>query len=316
MAIIVTLHGKETTVTKSELFELARRGIIDPYTQVTTNGQTVLAGRVQGIVFGSKVEAAQAVPVPNSREVSQQPVPYQQSATQQMVVSTVKTNCLIIGFLLMVVCFFVCGWGNIMDNKNRRLARNLDTSQRSVDIANSNLNRSYTPENSCEAMKTIDQQRQSRMNAEQNSCSPDAIMACYSLGGTGFAVGFVLFIVGLALPSPPRQINAEPLVLGVPLTAKLTRLAYQFFVLDISETKPLAFTLDGYDVSNYVQLYVKHGSPPTLKFLNYDYDYVATGLAKQSIVIDKSLVGQYYVLLVGKYVPKPCNFTLLATQGV
>ena len=273
----ILLHNIPATVTRQQLFDLAAKGIINPDTPVTVNGKLGTAAMIDGIVCGIAVvdnahQTATPQPATPQKSAPQpQPVAPQTDSTA----STTKSRCISIGLLLMVLCAIVCFHGNYMERTNRLRGMGIDVGQ---------------------------------------SYSLDTIYACYSLGGLGFAVGFILFIVGLVLPgkgAATHHIEAEPLILGIPLTAKLTGMTCNFYVLDNFEIKPLTFTLDDYDASNRVRLCVKRGSLPGFD----DYHYSSVGRKKQSIVIDKPTVGQYYIAVVGEYVPKPCNYMLLAKQG-
>jgi len=302
----ILLHNIPATVTREQLFDLAAKGIINPDTPVTVNGKLGTASMIDGIDFGIVF-----VEKLDDKSEHQQQSAYHQTAT------TTKSRCISIGLLLMVLCAIVCGVGYNMDQANGELARNLDTGQRSINIANRNLNRGgYTDENVREAMNAIDQQRQSRMSMERNSYSPDAILACYTLGGTGFVIGFVLFIVGLILPgsvikTKPRK--AIPLVLETPRTARVRARSGIVYVLDISDTRPLILMLEGYNALNRLRIYVKYGSPPRSRL--DDCHYISNGTTEQSITIGKPSTGRYYITIVSLNVLRSCRCTLTATQS-
>jgi hypothetical protein len=58
----IRLDGQRVTVTKSRLFDLARKGSISPDDLVTVAGTKVFADSIQGIVFGDKPPAAPPPP--------------------------------------------------------------------------------------------------------------------------------------------------------------------------------------------------------------------------------------------------------------
>ena len=69
----VRLDGQRVSVTKSRLFDLARRGSILPDDLVTVAGTKVFADSIQGIVFGNQSSAPMPPPPPTSGSAVQAP---------------------------------------------------------------------------------------------------------------------------------------------------------------------------------------------------------------------------------------------------
>ena len=76
----IRLEGQRVSVTKSRLFDLARKGAVLPDDLVTVAGTKVFADSIQGIVFGDKsspiptpVPPPSAAPTPTTRPAAQTP---------------------------------------------------------------------------------------------------------------------------------------------------------------------------------------------------------------------------------------------------
>jgi RHS repeat-associated protein len=105
------------------------------------------------------------------------------------------------------------------------------------------------------------------------------------------------------------QTGAASLTLNTPTTGTATGNAYSnVYVVDITDTKPLAILLNDYAAANNLRLYAKYSYAPSTT----DYDFISTGSTEQSITIPQTHSGKLYIMVVGEYVPEPSTFTITA----
>lgn len=150
MAIIqILLNGQKTSVTKLQVFELAKQGKLKEHSPIWIDGKETVCGRIQGIVFGVEV------PMPPVHANNTNPPDLQKPDFQKMinsknkktrplafVVSAIVLDSLL--FLLFLWCTFSIvlygiSYKDYLNYSNLALQRYMDETSLFMDINLSNM---------------------------------------------------------------------------------------------------------------------------------------------------------------------------------